>query len=383
MTGPLHGVRIVEFAGIGPGPYGAMLLSDLGAEIVRIDRLPAAGEMPPRLPHPTLRGRKSICIDLTKAAGIAAALDLIAGADALIEGYRPGKMEKLGLGPDVCLTRNPKLVYGRMTGWGQTGPMARSVGHDLNYIALSGVLNLIGRKDAPPAIPLNLIGDYAGGGAFLALGIVAALFHARASGEGQVVDAAMVDGASNLMTSIHYMNAMGRWTGERGTNHLDSGAPYYDVYETSDGKWITIAAIEAVFYRNLLARLGLADAFWQDQHDRSKWPERHDRLASIFRGKTRAEWCDLLDDADVCFAPVLAMDELADHPHHSARGAFVMRDGVLTPAPAPRLSATPAQFGASASPPGTDTRALLAEAGFDDARIEEMRAAGIVHQPDA
>jgi alpha-methylacyl-CoA racemase len=378
VTGPLRGIRIIEFAGIGPGPYGAMLLGDLGAEIIRIERPPAGAAAPPALPHPTLRGRRSICIDLSLPAGVDAALELVAGADALIEGYRPGKMEKLGLGPNICLERNPQLVYGRMTGWGQTGPNASAVGHDINYIALSGVLGLIGRRDAPPTIPLNLVGDYGGGGAFLALGLVAALLHARSSGTGQVVDVAMIDGAASLLTSFHYMRAMGRWDDERGTNHLDSGAPYYDVYETADGKWVSIGAIEPAFYARLLGKLGLSGALWQDQQDRALWPQRRQRLVELFRSRTRTHWCELLDKADVCFAPVLAMDELVDHPHHRARDAFIVRDGVIHPAPAPRFSVTESRLGARAPEPGADTRALLAEIGFSEARIADLLATGVV-----
>jgi alpha-methylacyl-CoA racemase len=383
MTGPLHGIRIIEFAGIGPGPYGAMLLADLGAEIIRIERPTAAAAPSPALPHPTLRGRRSICIDLSLPAGAEAALELIAGADALIEGYRPGKMEKLGLGPDICLERNPRLVYGRMTGWGQTGPNASAVGHDINYIALSGVLGMIGRRDAPPTIPLNLVGDYGGGGAFLALGLVAALLHASSSGAGQVVDVAMVDGAASLLTSFHYMRAMGRWDDERGTNQLDSGAPYYDVYETADGKWISIGAIEPAFYVRLLGKLGLSDAFWQDQQDRALWSERRRRLAELFRSQTRAHWCVLLEQADVCFAPVLAMDELVEHPHHKVRDAFILRDGVIHPAPAPRFSVTESRLGAPATEPGADTRTLLAEIGFSEERIAGLLATGVVREPPA
>jgi len=379
-TGPLRGIRIVEFAGIGPGPYAAMLLSDLGAEIVRIEKPAAASAKVAAHPHPVLRGRQSICLDLSKTDGTRLALDIVASADALIEGYRPGKMEKLGLGPEPCLERNPRLVYGRMTGWGQTGPDAQRAGHDINYIALAGVLNLIGRKGAPPTVPLNLVGDYGGGGAFLALGIVSALLEAKISGLGQVVDAAMVDGAASLLTSFHYMRAIGRWNADRGTNHLDSGAPYYDVYETADGKWVSIGSIEPAFFAELRSLLGLDQSLWDEQNNRALWPEQRRQLAQIFLTRTRQQWCDLLDGSDTCFAPVLELDELSDHPHHRARKSFVLRDGVVHPAPAPRFSRTPSQMGEPASAPGSQTRSFLKSLGLGDARIGELLNSGVAHE---
>lgn len=383
VTGPLRGVRIVEFAGLGPGPFAAMMLGDLGAEIVRIDRPPGKQGLgaPSSTPHPVQRGRRSICIDLTRPEGADLALKLIGEADALIEGLRPGKMEKLGLGPDLCLQVNPRLVYGRMTGWGQTGPYAQRAGHDINYIATAGVLGLIGRRDAPPTVPLNLVGDYGGGGMLLAFGLVSALFEAKGSGRGQVIDAAMIDGAASLITSFHHMKAIGRWNPARGTNHLDSGAPYYNVYETADGGWVSIGAIEPEFYRLLLNKLGLSGEFWDSQSDRSLWPARTEALARIFRTRTRQAWCDHFGDEDVCFAPVLGLDELVDDPHNKAREAFAVRDGVVYPAPAPRFSRTPAQLGAKATAPGAATDALLSEIGLAVEDIERLRAAGVIAGP--
>lgn len=378
MTGPLRGIRIVEFAGLGPGPYAAMLLSDLGADVVRIEKLQGESAPASNPPHPVLRGRRSICIDLRKAAGAEAALRLIESADALIEGYRPGKMEKLGLGPELCLARNPRLVYGRMTGWGQIGPLAQRAGHDINYIAVAGVLNLIGRRGAPPTIPLNLVGDYGGGALFLALGIVSALLEAKASGEGQVVDAAMIDGAASLISGFHYMHAVGRWDGERGGNYLDSGAPYYNVYQTADGKWVTIGAIEPAFYRQLRDRLGLNDPCWDEQGDRSRWLERYEVLQRIFKTKTRQAWCDLFADSDACFAPVLELDELAAYPHHVAREGYIVRDSVVHPAPAPRFSRTRSELGAPAAGWGEHTDALLDELGFSKDHIQDLRSANVV-----
>ncbi|MBU3993374.1 MAG: CoA transferase, partial [Alphaproteobacteria bacterium] len=334
MTAPLAGVRIVEFAGMGPGPFAAMLLADLGAEIIRIDR---AGERPPSwAPNPALRGRRSIALDLKDARGTAIALDLVARADALIEGYRPGVMEKRGLGPEVCMGRQPALVYGRITGWGQTGPLAERAGHDLNYVALTGALHAIGRHGQPPAPPLNILGDYAGGGAYLALGLVAAIMQARSTGKGQVVDAAMVDGAASLATTLHWMSRTGRWSEERGTNAFDSGDPFYDVYATADDRYISIAPIEPQFYSELRRVLGLDGPEW-DRRSRADRPRQRAALQAIFRGKTRDEWERLFEGSDACFAPVLTPQEAPLHPHNVARGTFI-GDGVQArPGPAPRL----------------------------------------------
>ncbi len=379
--GPLHGVRIVEIAGIGPGPFAAMALADLGAEIIRIDRTGNVLKGDPDVPPADLlnRGRRSIAVDLKSPEGVEVVLSLIERADALIEGFRPGVMERLGLGPDVCAERNPKLVYGRMTGWGQDGPYAHTAGHDINYIALAGALDPIGRRGEGPVPPLNLVGDFGGGGMLLALGICAALVEAGRSGEGQVVDAAMVDGAALLTTMFHSFIAMGIWNDERGTNMLDSGAHYYDVYETADGEYVSIGSIEPQFYAELLRLTGLEGEDLPWQHDRNQWPELKDRLAKIFREKTRDEWCEVMEGTDVCFAPVLSLHEAPEHPHNVHRGTFTEVAGITQPAPAPRFSRTP---GAITSPPphaGQHTDEVLTDWGVADAaRIAELREAGAV-----
>jgi alpha-methylacyl-CoA racemase len=340
--GPLKGIRIVEIAGIGPGPVAAMLLADMGATVIRVDRKEPSGL---GLPRPVeydvaLRNRKSIRVDLKDPAGRALVLDLVGKADALIEGFRPGVLERLGLGPDACLTRNPKLVYGRVTGWGQDGPLAQAAGHDINYIAVTGVLNAIGRRAQPPSVPLNVIGDYAGGSLYLALGILAAILEARSSGQGQVVDAAIVDGVASLMTVLVGLREAGMMTGERGTNLLDSGASFYDVYQCADGQYISIGPIEHKFYLQLLARIGLDPATLGDQADERNWPDGKAVLAAAFRTKTRAEWTALLEGTDACFAPVLSLEEAYEHPHLRARKTYIDVAGVRQPAPAPRFSRT-------------------------------------------
>ena len=343
--GPLQGLKVVEFAGIGPGPMCAMLLADMGASVLRIDRAQDVdlGQRRPLKYDVLLRSRRAIRLDLKRADAVALALRLIEGADALIEGFRPGVMERLGLGPSVCLERNPRLVYGRVTGWGQDGPLAGAAGHDLNYIALAGALGAIGRKDAPPTPPLNLVADYGGGALYLALGVLAAMMHARTSGEGQVVDAAMVDGVASLMASVYGMHAVGMMNAERGSNVTDSGAYFYDVYACADGRWISIAPIEGRFHAELLDRLGIDPQAMPDQWDRGEWPRARTLLAARFRTRTRDEWCALLEGSDACFAPVLALDEVPAHPHIRARDTFVEVDGVVQPAPAPRFSRTPAR----------------------------------------
>lgn len=378
MTAPLAGVRIVEFAGMGPGPFAAMLLADLGAEIIRIDR---AGERPPSwAPNPALRGRRSIALDLKDARGTAIALDLVARADALIEGYRPGVMEKRGLGPEVCMGRQPALVYGRITGWGQTGPLAERAGHDLNYVALTGALHAIGRHGQPPAPPLNILGDYAGGGAYLALGLVAAIMQARSTGKGQVVDAAMVDGAASLATTLHWMSRTGRWSEERGTNAFDSGDPFYDVYATADDRYISIAPIEPQFYSELRRVLGLDGPEW-DRRSRADRPRQRAALQAIFRGKTRDEWERLFEGSDACFAPVLTPQEAPLHPHNVARGTFI-GDGVQArPGPAPRLGGAPQPVPKPPPIPGADGAGLLRETGRSEADIAALVAAGVVTLP--
>ena len=341
--GPLKGIKIVEMAGIGPGPMAAMLLADLGATVLRVDRPApeALGIERPIQYNLLLRNRQSIAVDLKREEGRALVLQLLESADGLIEGFRPGVMERLGLGPDACLRRNPRLVYGRMTGWGQTGPLAQVAGHDLNFIALTGVLDAIGRQGQPSTPPLNLVGDYGGGALYLALGMLAAMIEARQSGQGQVVDAAIVDGTASLATALFGLNAAGLWRGERGANLLDSGAYFYDVYECGDGQWLSVAPIEKKFHDELLALLEVDPAQLKAQADREGWPAARRLLAERFKTRTRTQWCELLEQRDVCVAPVLALDEVASHPHIQARQTLVDVDGVLQPAPAPRFSRTP------------------------------------------
>jgi alpha-methylacyl-CoA racemase len=367
-------------AGIGPGPFCGMLLADLGADVVRIDRL---GATDLGVPFPERfdllnRNKRSVAIDLKSEAGRRTALGLVGRAEILIEGFRPGVMERLGLGPDACAAVNPRLVYGRMTGWGQEGPLSRAAGHDLNYIALTGALHAIGRPGEKPTIPLNLLGDFGGGALYLAMGVLAALVEARASGRGQVVDAAIVDGVASLTTMLLAMRQMGAWSGGRGENLLDGGAPFYDVYETKDARYVTVAAIEGKFYRELLDRLGLAAEPLPDQHDRRGWNALRERLAALFRTRTRAEWTSLLEGTDACFAPVLDAEECAGHPHMSARGVFVEVEGVVQPAPAPRFSRTPGTLRRPPPRPGADTKDTLADWGLDIEEIAALRAAGVL-----
>jgi alpha-methylacyl-CoA racemase len=363
-VGPLAGIKIVEFTGIGPGPMGAMLLADLGAEVLRLDRPEPSGLGLQRDPRTDLllRGRPAIAVDLKSPAGKAVALRLVECADALIEGFRPGVMERLGLGPEICLDRNPRLVYGRVTGWGQEGPLAQAAGHDINYISLIGALHAFGRRGQPPTPPLNLIGDFAGGALYLAFGIVCGILEAERSGRGQVVDAAMVDGAASLMTAFHGLIAAGLATHERGTNHLDTGAHFYNVYECADGRWISIAPIEAKFYAELLRRLDIDPAKMPPQMDREHWPDAQARLQALFRTCTRAEWCELLEGTDACFAPVLTTDEAPRHPHNAARGTYVTIDGITQPGPAPRFSRTVPD--APTPPPQAPLRGAEAEAAL-------------------
>lgn len=359
--GPLNGVRVVEFAGIGPGPFCCMLLSDMGAEVVRIERKGARTFRN----DITARGRRSVALDMKAPADVELALALIEKADVLVEGFRPGVMERLGVGPDVALARNRRLVYGRMTGWGQTGPLAEAAGHDLNYIALSGALHCMGRKGAPPSPPLNLVGDYGGGSLYLAMGICAALFEAQRSGQGQVIDAAITDGAASLMGVIYGLRASGIWSDERDANLLDGGAHFYDVYETADGKYVTIGSIEPQFYALLLDKLGLKDdAAFAAHMVKPEWPALSEKIAAMIKTKSRDEWTALLEGTDVCFAPVLDMAEAPSHPHNVARQTFVERDGVIQPAPAPRFSRTPAAIQGPPAEPGADTEAVLADWGL-------------------
>jgi alpha-methylacyl-CoA racemase len=376
--GPLKGVKIIEIAGIGPGPFASMMLADMGAEVIRIDRASRARGGDPATPprDPMSRGRRSIAVDLKNPDGVETVLRIVDSADALIEGFRPGVMERLGLGPDVCLARNPRLVYGRMTGWGQAGPMAQAAGHDINYISLAGVLDHIGRKGERPLPPLNLVGDFGGGGMLMAFGVACALVETARSGQGQVVDCAMVDGAAVLMQMMYGMRAMGMWNDERGSNLLDTGAHFYDVYETQDGKHVSIGSIEPQFYSELLEKTGLADEDLPAQMDRSQWPKLNERLTAVFKSKSRDEWCEIMEGSDVCFAPVLSMGEAPQHPHNVHRGTFIDHAGVVQAAPAPRFSRTAPEVSRPAPHIGQDTDALLADHGFSAAEIEKLRESG-------
>jgi alpha-methylacyl-CoA racemase len=378
--GVLSGYRVIELAGIGPGPMCAMLLSDMGADVVRIDRLADAGLGISAGTKFNLlnRGRRSVALDLKRPEAIEAVLKMAERADALIEGFRPGVTERLGLGPDTCLKRNPKLVYGRMTGWGQEGPMAHAAGHDINYIALSGALHSIGRRGEAPVPPLNLVGDFGGGALYLALGIVAGLLEAQRSGKGQVVDAAMVDGAASLMTAIYGLRGSGLWTENRGENMLDTGAHYYDVYETSDGKYVSIGSIEPKFYDELLTLSGLKNEELPRQQDRTQWPAMKKRIAAIFKSKTRDEWCKIMEGSDVCFAPVLSMDEAPHHPHNRHRGTFVQVEGVTQPGPAPRFGRTPSAIQRPPARAGEHTEEALRDWGFGAGDLEKLRACGAI-----
>ncbi len=373
--GPLAGLRVVELAGLAPAPFGCMVLADLGASVIRVDRISGSTVVPGDVLG---RGRRSIGVDIRRPEGAELLLKLVERADVLVEGFRPGVTERLGVGPAHCLARNPRLVYGRMTGWGQEGPLADRAGHDLNYIALAGALEPIGRAGAPPTVPLNVIGDFGGGGLLLALGVLAALYERERSGRGQVVDAAMVDGAALLTTFLHGMKAAGAWSGERGTNLLDGGAPFYDVYATSDGKYVSIGALEEKFYADLLVVLGLTGADVPNRQDPAQWPALRARIAAAVATRTRDEWAELADGTDACLVPVLTPDEATTAPHNVARGTFVEVGGLPQPAPAPRFDRTPA--GTPTVPPttGQHTIEVLAELGLAAADIAELRASGVV-----
>jgi alpha-methylacyl-CoA racemase len=383
VTGPLAGYRIVELAGIGPGPFAAMMLSDMGAEVLRVDRADSVRDgVAPPLWDVNARGRRSVGVDLKHPAGREAVLRLIAQADALIEGFRPGVTERLGIGPDECLARQPKLVYGRMTGWGQSGPYAQAAGRDINYIALAGTLSMIGRAGEPPVPPLNLVGDFGGGGMLLAFGIVCGILEASRSGHGQVVDGAMVDGAALLAGMMHGLRSSGDW-GERGTNLLDSGAWFYEVYETADGRYVSLGPIDAKSCQELLRITGLVDDVdgggdLPDQSDRSSWPAMKERMAAFMRTKTRDEWCALLEGSDACFAPVLGPEEAPAHPHNRERGTFTEVAGVVQPAPAPRFSRTVPEIAGPPPGPGQHTAEALSDWGFRAEEIAELRAKGAV-----
>ena len=378
--GPLQGVRIIEFAALGPAPMGAMLLADLGAEVIRIERKTTANRPTAALFNPKIdilnRNRRStLALDLKQPAAIEAVLRLVEKADAVIEGFRPGVMERLGLGPQPCLARNPRLVYGRMTGWGQTGPLAHTAGHDINYLSLSGALHAIGEKGGKPVVPLNLVADCGGGAMLLVLGVLSAILCARASGQGQVVDAAMTDGAATLMTMMHTLKAMGQWTQDRGSNLLDGGAHFYDTYRCADGKWLSIGAIEPQFYALLLEKAGIADPAFQKQWQQADWPMLKQKLADIIATRSRDEWCAIFEGSDACVAPVLDMDEAPQHPHNQVRQTFIDVDGVIQAAPAPRFSRTPP---ATPKPPqaADATGAVLADWGWQAGEIEALRANG-------
>jgi len=379
-AGPLVGVHVVELGGIGPAPYACMLLSDLGAHVTRVDRLEPdvlAGAGDPRYDF-LLRGRERIALDLKSQHGREIVLRLVAGADVLVEGFRPGVAEKLGIGPEECLRLNARLVYGRMTGWGQTGPLASTAGHDINYIALSGALHAIGPHAGPPVVPLNLLGDFGGGAVFLVVGVLAALLESHRSGRGQIVDAAMIDGAVSLMTAIYAAFASGFWRDARGSNLLDGGAPFYSVYETADGKYVAVGAIEPKFFAQLIAKLGLDAPMLPAQFDSARWPDLRAALASVFRRKTRDEWCAIFEGSDSCFAPVLSLAEAQQHDHLRMRGVFTSIAGVDQPAAVPKLSRTPAAVARPGVPVGFDTTSVLERLGYTIAEISELRARGVV-----
>ncbi len=374
--GPLQGVRVIEIASLAPAPFGCMVLSDLGADVLRVDRSTTVGGE--AAADPLGRGRRSIALNLKDPAGVDVLLRLLDSADVLVEGFRPGVAERLGFGPEVCLERNPRLVYGRMTGWGQEGPMAPMAGHDINYIAIAGALDPIGRAGERPVPPLNLVGDFGGGGMLLALGILAALFERSRSGHGQVVDAAMVDGAALLTSFIHGMRGQGLWDDRRGTNLLDSGAPFYDTYVTADGGHMSVGALEPQFYAALLHGLGLEGEDLPGQLDRERWPELRARFTEVFKQRTRDEWTAVFDGTDACVAPVLGLGEASGHPHNVARDGFIDVAGLTQPAPAPRFGRTPAGTPAPPVRAGEHTDAALTELGLSEAEIAELRKAGAV-----
>jgi len=377
MAGPLAGIRILEFEAIGPAPFAGMLLADMGADVLLIDRAEDSGLglKRARSHDVMLRGKRSVTLDLKAPAARDAALELISHADALIEGFRPGVMERLGLAPDIALGTNPRLVYGRMTGWGQEGPLAPRAGHDINYIALAGVLQAFGRKGQAPVPPLNLVGDFGGGGMLLAFGVVCALLEAQRSGRGQVIDAAMVDGASLLAAMFHGLLKANTWREERGVNFLDTGAPWYDVYETADGKYVAIGAIEDKFFAELVSRLALKDV--PAQHDRAHWPQMRSLFQTTFKARTRDEWCRVFEGSDACFAPVLGWSDARTHPHAQARQAFVDVANVMQPAPAPRFSRTSAAMPQPPPERGQGGRGALADWGFDAAQVKRLESLGL------
>jgi alpha-methylacyl-CoA racemase len=366
---------VIEIEGLGPAPFCGMLFADLGAEVISVARKSRPGARPWAISE---RGKRSIALDLKSPAGVEAVLRLCERADALIEGFRPGVMERLGLGPEPCQARNPRLVYGRMTGWGQDGPLAGAAGHDLNYIALSGALHAIGRAGERPVPPLNLVGDFGGGGMFLAFGVMAAVYAAQRSGAGQVVDVSMVEGSAALMHMSHALLAQGYWRDQRGANMLDGAAHFYDTYETADGKHVAIGSIEPQFYQLLIQLTGVDAQEFAPQLDPRQWPALKQKLAAVLRTRSRDEWCRIMEGTDVCFAPVLSMREAPTHPHNAARGSFIEIDGVMQAAPAPRFGGTPSSTPAAPRPVGADTAGVLRELGYDDRQLDELRAQGVL-----
>lgn len=370
--GPLAGIKIIEMKGIGPGPYAGMLLADLGAEVIVVERSSkTTGIAPPSHLDINSRGKKSIALDLKNKAGIETLMTLVEQSDVIFEGFRPGVAERLGFGPEACLQANPKIIYGRMTGWGQTGPLSTAAGHDINYISITGALAAIGRADKPVP-PLNLVGDYAGGSLFLVLGILAALLETKTSGKGQVIDTAITDGSASLMSMFHTLSHLGGWSPQRESNFLDGSAPFYDAYETADKRFISIGAIEPQFWQLLIEKADVDPQFINDQHDRQKWPAMKEQLAAIFKTKTRDEWTALLEGSDTCFAPILDYEESPSHPHNIERQTYIDIGGVTQPAPAPRFSRTQCGTPIEATQQGSDTKAVLKDFGISDERIQEL-----------
>tara|TARA_B100000959_G_scaffold153362_1_gene160846 strand:+ start:10217 stop:11344 length:1128 start_codon:yes stop_codon:yes gene_type:complete len=374
--GPLTGIRVIEMAGIGPGPFCAMMLSDMGAEVIRIDRLNQKGSG--HRANVLNRGRKSVALDLKSPQAVDACLRLIEQADVLVEGFRPGVMERLGLGPEACLQRNPGLVFGRMTGWGQDGPLSQAAGHDINYISVAGALGAMGYADRPPAPPLNLIGDFGGGAMYLLAGVLAALVERISSAKGQVVDAAMTDGTASLLSPFYGLMSMGMWTTDRYSNRLDGGAYYYGSYECSDDRHISIGSLEPQFYALLLEKCEISDESFKDQLDQNAWPIKREKLEALFKTKTQRQWCDIMEGTDVCFAPVLSLAEAPDHPHNKARGTFVDVEGVTQPAPAPRFSRTQGEIQSTAALTGEHTEEVFKSWGFSDAEIAGLSQSGAI-----
>ena len=375
--GPLNGYTVIELAGIGPAPMGGMILADMGAELIRIDR--AGGPDPRLMEQVSGRGKKSVVLNLQDPAGVETLLRMVENADVIIDPFRPGVCEKLGIGPDTCLARNPKLVFARMTGWGQDGPLAKAAGHDINYISITGALHAMGAKGEKPVPPLNLVGDMGGGGMLLVNGVLAALLEGANSGKGQVIDAAMVDGAAQLMWMFHGFEALGMWDAtQRGSNMLDGGAHFYDTYECADGKYVSIGSIEPQFYALLKQLAGLSEEDFGDQNNAAKWPQMKAKLAVVIKQKTQAQWCELMEGSDVCFAPVLSFTEAPQHPANVARNTYIDVDGVTQPAPAPRFSRTPAQVAHGVHGAGEDTDAVLGAMGFGEQEIQALRASGAI-----